>query len=254
MVLLLYACPAQANSALALAQTGKVGEMLRAFAATPVASAWKDCSQLSQWMDDAAKLIKLVECASQGEQFVPSGEDVECLKAARSQLLHWKSSFYESLALFPLGQYIQQSCGSCVEGYLREQSFKLEIEAMLQSCAAMKTFTCDALFKSDSLDILIPNASKVVDVVQKFTLMNQVASTHFLKHHEEPLHLVKVKILELQTGLNNAIMHKFRKTASTRSSPCSRTWWRTSWIRMERLHCWLASSRRKTSRRSLRRL
>ena len=197
----------------AVARLQKLLNLIQAFVGTQSCAAWKekkDCVQLTQFLDDLAKLDAMVAAVTSSDVKLTS-ERVDGLKAARNQLLQKKSSFAESLTLFPLGQYLQQTVSVRVEGFLKDQALKTDLGQCMQLASSMKTFSSDGLFKGDSLDIVIPSQAKVIELVQKLAIVQQVGSSQFMAENETELRLANLKIIELQSALLNACVHKFRR-------------------------------------------
>ncbi|CAE7597009.1 unnamed protein product [Symbiodinium sp. CCMP2592] len=211
-----------AVTAFALEKTKQLHGFLVAFAESDVCVSWKDRHELSSWLEELNKLAILVDWAGHQDK-VLSGEDVQTLTTARMQLVHKKSRFFESLTLFPFGQYIQQTCGVLLVSFLRDQNFKTELDSCIESCGNLRTFTSDSLFKQDTLEITVPGQAKVVDIVQKITAVQNQASNHFMQANEAQVDLVKVKIGELATAMSNACIYKFRKTCMDTLQPLLKT-------------------------------
>ncbi|CAE6935236.1 unnamed protein product [Symbiodinium sp. CCMP2592] len=186
------------------------------FKASNVCEDWsdkqKDNVRIVQWLEDISRLHLLVSSALTDEGEAVTAEKVEELKGARNLLLNKKSNFAESMTLWPLGQFIQQKANSRVEAYLRDQSLKADLAQCIQLSTQLKTFSTDSLFKTDSLEIMIPGSNKVVEMVQKLALIEQLGSKSFLQDNEEQIRLVTIKIVELQNAILSASVHKFRKS------------------------------------------
>ncbi|CAE7222861.1 unnamed protein product [Symbiodinium sp. CCMP2456] len=172
----------------------------------------QDCVQIVQWLDDISKLHILACSAIADEGEATTADKVEELKASRSHLLAKKNNFAESMTLWPLGQFVQQKANSRVEVFLRDQSLKADLGQCVQLATQLKTFSTDALFKADSLEIAIPGLNKVVEMVQKFSMLQQLGSKLFLQDNEEQIRIVTLKITELQNAILGASVHKFRKS------------------------------------------
>ena len=201
---------------MALDRTRQLLSFLDGFRGSKVCEDWaehqKECVQIVQWLDDISKLHMLASSALADEGEAITVEKVDELKASRNQLLAKKSNFAESMTLWPLGQFVQQKANSRVEMFLRDQSLKADLGQCVQLAAQLKPFTTDVLFKADSLDIAIPGATKVIEMVQKFSMVQQLGSKLFLQNSGEQIRLVNLKITELQNAVFGASVHKFRKT------------------------------------------
>ncbi|CAE7275864.1 unnamed protein product [Symbiodinium microadriaticum] len=183
----------------------------------------KDNVQLMQWLDDVAKLHILTVSVLQQEEEALTGEKLDELKNARNHLLSKKSSLVESMTLWPLGQFIQQAANSRMEIFLRDQSLKAEVQQCIQLSSQLKTFTCDTMFKPDSLEIAVPGLNKVVEMVSKFNMAEQLGSKRFLQEHQDQLKIIGVKITELQNAMLSACVHKFRKSVGEGLRPLLET-------------------------------
>ena len=207
---------------IALGRTKLLLDFTEKFRASKVCEDWvdkqKDNVHIVQWLEDIGKLHLLASSALADEDEAVTAEKVEDLKGARGFLLAKKSNFAESLTLWPLGQFIQQKANSRVETYLRDQSLKADLAQCVQLASQLRTFSTDGLFKADSLEIVIPGSNKVVEMVQKFSMVEQLGSKLFLQDNEEQIRLVTIKIVELQNAILSASVHKFSKSVGEKLS------------------------------------
>ncbi|CAE7677922.1 unnamed protein product [Symbiodinium sp. CCMP2592] len=193
--------------------TLQVQSFLERFAGSSLCSAWTQNSNLVSFVDEIENLRKVVAIAVsvQDASFRVKAEEVDAIKSARATILAKKSALHESLTLFPVGLFVQQSCNTGVEAFYRDRGFAADLEACIQACAAMKHFTYDVLFKNEACDIAIPGQAKIVEVVQKLTLIDAAASCNFKTENAQGLGVVQTKMTELADALTEACIAKFRK-------------------------------------------
>ena len=150
--------------------------------------------------------------AARGGSEALHADEVESVKNARATCLNKKGLYSESLSLFPLGQYVQQSCNGALESFHKDRACVSDLETCVSMAAAMRTFTADALFKQNTLEISVPGQAKCVELVQKLLFVEQASSETFKADFAEKLKLVQLKLDELAGALMEAAIVKFQKT------------------------------------------
>ena len=192
-----------------------LSELLVGLRQTDLWESWSTNAAMVPFTEEINQLHSVVLTARKGakEKLLP--EQAEALKGARGALLQKKGTFVESLTLFPLGQFVQFSCNASLEAHHRDIGFSTDLEACVQGCAALKTYSCDMLFKGDSLEIAVPMQAKVGEIQQKWTMIQQGSSEHFKKEHGRVLSLVGAKFEELRTALMEACILKYKKACLT---------------------------------------
>ena len=166
---------------------------------------------LASFVEEFESLKKVTDVAAQGDDFAISKDVIESLKGARQMILNKKSHLYESLTLFPVGLFVQQSCNMAIEAVCRDVGFASDLDTCMSVCSALKTFTPDILVKPDSYDIVVPGQAKVVEIVQKLQLIEAAASNHFKSEKATAITCVESKIKELATALLQVSTDKFQK-------------------------------------------
>ena len=137
-------------------------------------SAWKGHQIVGQLDDDLVKLLNLTSALLKEEASL-TGPDIEELKASRLAVVgNKKGSLHETLTLFPVGMFIQQSVNEICTRYFHDQGLIAELEKVVELVDALKTtFTGDALLKEKAVgdakefEIQIPSQAKLFDIVAK---------------------------------------------------------------------------------------
>ena len=171
---------------------------------------WSKEPKLQNAVEELENLKKVVTVSAQAD-YAMKAEEVEAVKAARLALLAKKAKFHEVLTLFPLGQYVQQMCNSSLEAFHKDRACCGDLEACVQASAGFKTFTCETLFKPNSLDIHVPGQPKMAELVYKIAFIEQASSSGFKKENESALKVVNAKIRELADALKDACIFKFHR-------------------------------------------
>ena len=207
-------------SAKAMELTSQLADMLKRFQHSELWEQWNTQQSLTSFVDECSHLSLLVQTACEPETQLTS-ETADGLKTARQSLLNKKSKavFLESLTLFPLGQFVQQSCNEILETHYRDLGFVSDLEACVQACSELKTYSSDTVVKGDAMDIHVPQMQKVVEVLQKWNMIELAASKHFKEAHASKLSLLDAKFDELAGALKVACSSKFRMLVSESLQP-----------------------------------
>ncbi|CAE7285500.1 unnamed protein product [Symbiodinium sp. KB8] len=207
-------------SAKAMELTSQLADMLKRFQHSELWEQWNTQQSLTSFVDECSHLSLLVQTACEPETQLTS-ETADGLKTARQSLLNKKPKavFLESLTLFPLGQFVQQSCNEILETHYRDLGFVSDLEACVQACSELKTYSSDMVVKGDAMDIHVPQMQKVVEVLQKWNMIELAASKHFKEAHASKLSLLDAKFDELAGALKVACSSKFRMLVSESLQP-----------------------------------
>ena len=82
----------------------------------------------ASFLEEFESLKKFTDVAAQGDDFVIPVDEIELLKTARQMILHRKAVLHESLTLFPVGLFIQQSCNMAMESVCRDKGFDVLVK------------------------------------------------------------------------------------------------------------------------------
>ena len=82
----------------------------------------------ASFLEEFESLKKFTDVAAQGDDFVIPVDEIELLKTARQMILHRKAVLHESLTLFPVGLFMQQSCNMAMESVCRDKGFDVLVK------------------------------------------------------------------------------------------------------------------------------
>ena len=205
---------AAAEKAYAHKLTGQLLEFLKKFCEDGLTTDWLESkhASLTACIEETNQLRTVVSVAARECSDSLKADEVESVKNARAACLQKKGLFHESLTLFPLGQYVQQSCNAALESFHKDRACVAELDTLVSMAGAMRTFTAEGLFKTNSLEIAIPHQARCVELVQKLILVEQTSSETFKTEYAEKLKLVQLKLDELAGAVMEAAIVKFQKT------------------------------------------
>ncbi|CAE7608312.1 unnamed protein product [Symbiodinium sp. CCMP2592] len=200
--------------------TEQLHDVLQRFRASELWENWNTQQSLSGFVDECGHLILVVQAACDPDMKLTS-ETAESLKAARQALLQKKNRavFLESLTLFPLGQYVQQTCNEMLEGHYRDVGFSSDLEGCVTACAELKTYSPETVVKGDAMEISVEQMQKVIDILQKWSMIELAASKNFKEMHASKLSIIDAKFEELAGALKVACTNRFRKLVSDDLQP-----------------------------------
>ncbi|CAE7838142.1 unnamed protein product [Symbiodinium necroappetens] len=191
---------------------------LNAVKQSPVSDALTAAGKASL-VDELAKLLLLAEAASKVKG--PS-YDMELFPATTcDQLDTTKNSFlkiktstwYPSLAMFPVGMEVCLRIGNVVQQVRADAVLAADMEAAAQYANTLKPWKVESVLK-DSQEVSIPAVSKLADMVGKWLLVQEKGSQSLqaMPAVHERMELVKSKVAELHSVLQEVMVLKYKNT------------------------------------------
>ena len=201
--------------------TKSLHAFLKEFLSSSVGKLWEEQTATQPCLADIKKICRLAAFALTPDDEKLTSDVIEEVKSCRSTLMQSKKNiFYEPLTLYPLGIFIQQGAVEKCKAFYQDKGLATQLEEVLQVQETLKAFTCDALIKEkpgatpdspSDVEIVIPNQSKVCDMVSKFQLIETTASARMKAESKDEMDTVRRKIKELHMALVAASAAKFQK-------------------------------------------
>ena len=185
-------------------------DLLVRFRQCDLHDAWTTTASTTAFVEELNQLECLSKIASEAPDVQLTSEAAEQLKGSRAIFSRKAAFFYESMTLFPLGQHVMQVTNLALESHFRDIGFGKELEACVQMCIDLKTYTAEMVTKGDNMEIVVPNSGKVVDVRHKLSLIELTASKHFKETHNVQLKLANAKLDEIADALKAVCVLKYR--------------------------------------------